>query len=883
MSTVTHKVVKGDTLWALSIKYNTTIDSLVKLNNIKNKNLIYVGQVLYISGKPSSDGGSSSGGSSSSVSPPNNVNITAFGLQADTDGTIFVIWEWDRNDTKEYEVVWSYYTKNNIWFEGSNTKVDIKEHTYNAPSNATKVRVKIKPISTTYTSNDKEVSHWTADWSAYKEYNMDDVPPAEPGVPNVEVNDYSLTCKNDNLNVKADEIEFEIVQNDSYTFNKGVAKIITNSASYSCTVNVGERYKVRSRSKRGSSYSDWSNYSESVNTKPSTPSDITGCRATSKTSVSLTWNQVQTADTYDIEYATKKEYFEGSNATTTITGIKTLQYEVTGLGMGERYFFRIRAVNNMGESGWTQPASVVIGTKPSPPTTWSSTSTAIAGENLIFYWVHNSEDESTETFAEIEMYINNDRITQTVTNTDPDNKKTGQYILTTNNLVEGAVIRWRVRTAGITNEYGDWSVQRTVDVYAPPTLTVELLNRHGNPLTTLDSFPFYIRGIAGPITQKPISFHVSIISKETYETVDEIGNVKMVIAGEEVYSKFFDISTELMLEIMPGSVDLQNNISYSVVCVVAMDSGLSTQSTHEFNVSWIDELFTPNAEIAIDRTVLSTHIRPFCEYYPDIYYRVDYVNQKYVVTSDILKPLDGISVDNGFTEEGHVVYAGMYNNVMTHFCIIRSTTPTPVPDITLSVYRREFDGSFKEIGKGLINTNNTFVTDPHPALDYARYRIVAISNSTGSVSYTDLPAVPINDKNIIIQWDEKWTTFDTTNDEAIVEPSWVGSMLKLPYNISVSDSNTNDVSLVEYIGRSHPVSYYGTQLGVTSSWSVDIPKYDIETIYSLRRLSIWLGDVYVREPSGSGYWANMSVSFNQTYNELTIPVSMEISRVEGGV
>ena len=108
-------------------------------------------------------------------------------------------------------------------------------------------------------------------------------------------------------------------------------------------------------------------------------------------------------------------------------------------------------------------------------------------------------------------------------------------------------------------------------------------------------------------------------------------------------------------------------------------------------------------------------------------------------------------------------------------------------------------------------------------------------------------------------------------------------MLRLPYNIDISDNHNADVSLVEYIGRSHPVSYYGTQLGTSSTWNVDIDKADKETLYALRRLARWMGDVYVREPSGSGYWANITVSFNQKHKELTIPVTFEISRVEGGI
>ena len=48
---VTYKVVKGDTLTKIAKKFNTTVSNIAALNNIKNVNLIYVGQVLVISGK----------------------------------------------------------------------------------------------------------------------------------------------------------------------------------------------------------------------------------------------------------------------------------------------------------------------------------------------------------------------------------------------------------------------------------------------------------------------------------------------------------------------------------------------------------------------------------------------------------------------------------------------------------------------------------------------------------------------------------------------------------------------------------------------------------------------------------------------------------------
>jgi LysM repeat protein len=48
-------VQKGDTLSAIAKRYNTTVQKLVKLNNIKNPDLIYVGQKIKIKGVTSSN------------------------------------------------------------------------------------------------------------------------------------------------------------------------------------------------------------------------------------------------------------------------------------------------------------------------------------------------------------------------------------------------------------------------------------------------------------------------------------------------------------------------------------------------------------------------------------------------------------------------------------------------------------------------------------------------------------------------------------------------------------------------------------------------------------------------------------------------------------
>ena len=199
----------------------------------------------------------------------------------------------------------------------------------------------------------------------------------------------------------------------------------------------------------------------------------------------------------------------------------------------------------------------------------------------------------------------------------------------------------------------------------------------------------------------------------------------------------------------------------------------------------------------------------------------------------------------------------------------------------MAVYRREFDGKLVEIMTGIPNDQSTTIMDPHPALDYARYRIIGQSNTTGRVFYYDTPGIETGIDAIVLQWGDSVRTAE--DDDGYFEmPPFAGSTLRLPYNVDVQDSYAPDVSLVKYIGRNHPVSYYGTQLGSTSEWHAEVPTDDEETIYALRCLAVYMGDVYVREPSGSGYWAQINVSMDHTHNTRLVPVSLSITRVEGG-
>lgn len=1058
-------------------------------------------------------------------------------------------------------------------------------------------------------TNTTETPLWEADWSSAVIFDMDgSAATSAPPKPTVRIDSdergdnpmLAITVNKKDIFDSAHRVKlvFEVIKDGierrysgddivAYSDEDLTSELGVTDFEVSVPVELGSYYQARCRTIKivgDKQYeSEWSELSDKAEAAPLAPEQILVCRAASSNgsdvdSVYLEWSASTTAKSYDIQYSTNKDLLDDSDsASSKNTGDVGTKFTITGLEGGKEYFLRIRAVgDNNTASPWSSIVSVVLGTKPAAPTTWSSQSTITVGEPVNLYWVHNSMDGSSETYANLTVYIDTSikffpgmevykdycytdgatkylcikdsdevsynplqftsgmnvvegyyytdgsttyhclqngspesltnpefftkvnenpmsltdttffepvvddygetKIVDTVsiyrtitfisgmmvtegryytdgvdkyecikssTETesptsllDPmfftkveggyDENEVSFYTLETPESIfsEGARVKWKVATAGITNVLGPESELRVIDVYVRPSLQLTVTSYVGSEeemLKTLTTFPIRIKALAYPISQTPIGYYLSVVSKGSYTTRDAIGNPKVVHEGDIVYYKYFDTSEALDTYLSAGDITLENNISYDISCIATMNSGLNAEAKADFTVSWSTEQHLPNASVAINHTTYAAAILPYCEEAEYVWYTVNkdgdggytigsaagegiedivplvksveplgknLLNVAMIVEShncetSVLNGELSITRSNAYTayarlesmyltagtsytvsyaasspeakvywwkiddsrydestddltvvstmatytpsESGYYCVAfghsGAQGTAITirnaqveagskatsyeeyqgvniilektstgidiytstsgenYYCILKESKL--VDDVTLSVYRREYDGSFTEIAKNVPN-RNVYIPDPHPALDYARYRIVATSKTTGHVSYYDLPSRYVGCKSVIIQWDEEWNDYDADKGRT-EEKTWTGSLLSLPYNIDVSDSRAIEVEMVKYVGRKHPVSYYGTHLGETASWSCSIPKSDKEILYALRRLATWAGDVYVREPSGVGYWANVVVNFSQKHCDPVVPVSFEITRVEGGI
>lgn len=771
------------------------------------------------------------------------------------------------------------------------------------------------------------------------------------------------------------------------------AKIDNNHmASTFFDLAVDNKYKVRARSSKGNEYSDWGNYEPDGDswhvTKPS-GIEFEFIKRVDDDEVQCHWlGEKSTAESFEIEYTMDIKYFNSNtDKVTKIESADSREYlEITGFrdkiqqpGGAGFYYFRIRGKIGNEYGPWSgdvnKPETFILGKsklalgiKPGIPTTWSNAQTAYAGDKINFYWLHNSMDGSSEKNAKLFLKLiptDGDPVIEqviTIPNNRPEDLKDspGVYILDTsvgacsadgsqilipaNKFKEDTKIMWYVETSNIVDEWSDQSTTREVQLYEKPYVNAYVTDKDGDIVETVTQFPFYISAQAGPNTQTPIGYHFTVRAKTGYTTTDEVGEEKIISKDDIIYSKYFDPSRDqgadvnfprnVVLEMLPNNIDLENNIEYEVECVVSMDNGLVATNTTNFMVSFEDdESYMPSAEIIINPIDYSAQIRPICEIKKLVHKKVEIINNIYTLVDEIIDvgwdenhenngdlinsayvghevviPIEEVEEeeeevvveeDDEEDEDGEIDLNSLVmvffieNNGETIMYAEVEDEPELVENITLGVYRKEFDGTFTEIGIGISNDGQS-ISDPHPSLDWARYRITVTKNDTGAISYADTMVEVSGSRNflyedrfpgIIIQWDEAWNNFkisDISDADQPDQPAYSGSILKLPYNVDISDSNSKDIELIEYIGRNHPVSYFGTQIGQTSNWNFDIEADDEETLYGLRRLARWMGNVYVRESSGTGYNAVVSLNINQSHNSPIIPVSMSVTRVEGG-
>lgn len=779
----------------------------------------------------------------------------------------------------------------------------------------------------------KEVSYFATVWSSYKVFTIPAtqqiIYPNMLSAPTIQRawNGTSVKVGGSVSDVHTMYVRLAVLRDNSKSLGTVDIKVASNQWSFTGSkstkpaIEKGHSYKFKvmaASAKPGSKGCHWSNgnsdqsgfseWSEEVATGQVSMYKIRGKYGLQKLEVYSDYNgegyavrvywtvpdKSSLVNHYQIQYTTDIHYFNQSS--NLVTSIDTTDnsplvnsWIIDSLTTGT-YYVRLRALDVNGTYGdWSNTRQITVGEAPSAPSAWQNYSVAKRTQNVDLQFTHNSKDGSPIRAYTIQYMLgtvleggfsaigNMDSWGEgpfgqkefTVSNYSPTGENTTQTKrINPFELIGGsdsiddayaAPFRWRVKTKGVYREYSPWSSVNTITILPNNSINLLLLQNGSNlpminntqyarystsnTVHSLESLPFTL--YAEYEGARWIERQVIITALDSYETY--IGGEKTTInKGQTVYKDYYANTSGNLdydyfeSEISYGSLSLENNMPYRVT-ITYVDIYGNTTIDKEVFITDFEDGDAPSLDLTIE------------------------YNEATAFFASITAAAYTTEVDDETGDE-FKEYWDKY---------------------VIDVYRSMVDGELVRITDEAVSNGST-ITDPHPHMDYARYRVVITDSETGLQYSEDVIGDYQGVIGVILQWDESYDSYDNPyifESDSYDMPSndgWNGTALHLMYNITKTEDRDLEVDLIKYIGRESPVSYYGTQINETANWKTEIPKTDTSTLEALRHLGRYRGDVYVRESSGNGYWANVKVSLSDDYDKVVIPVSLKITRVEGG-
>lgn len=500
---------------------------------------------------------------------------------------------------------------------------------------------------------------------------------------------------------------------------------------------------------------------------------------------------------------------------------------VTSLDEGTTYWFRVRWRSDSSASQWVAGAKLEIPlsaeTKeqlqaPTPATTLAAYP---LDEQLVLSWTHNSGDDTEQTTWHVllggDAAYNITPGATTKTNSSTVVDLSSPEI----GLSDGDTVTWKVRTQGAWEGYwSPWSKVQAFNVYARPVASVTLSE---SPVTaypfTIDVAAMSQGGSALPTGNTPLNCSVYIAPVEPVEASQPDGSTKLVAAGEPVWSGFYGTS--------------ENYTAGEGWSIPMAASDVSLSSSVEYKVS--------ATVTTMQGMRCETECRFSCEWSMEV------PAPRAVVSFDpaarSCRVFPWCEEFLGFDPDtGEMLFQLLEG-------------------VELAVYRVNPDGTAELVADGIENDGESYVDDPRCAFGTATYRIVAKDPETG------------------VQNSDEYSA-ETPCTRVVVE--FGAETVELKYNVEWTEEHNPDVELLRFHGRSNPVAHWGTQAGQTFKVRGSLIKgTDAETLAKLRRLSVYRGACYVREPTGLAWWAQVVPrQISGGYNTAEQKVELEMTRIE---
>lgn len=788
------------------------------------------------------------------------VASLSVGLQSGSQRDLYAQWKFAKaGNASGFEVDWEYWDGTRcdltaaqkkagkpgdpMWMPGSSSTVSVEtaevgdgwyRTTYSAPERAIMARVRVMPVSKsrsvtvsvtkTYkkgrlvktTNNTASKPYFTAKWSGRVSHDFRSDRIAAPTV-EAELAENGLTVL---VTVEGDDpdatyCDVEVCTLAGGEYSKAVGKSdqpFSGEGTWSFTLAAGTSYHARARLKSptmaSKATSEWAY--DQVATRPPTPGDPEA-RATGADSASVSWAASALATSYTVQHIAGAEpaFDTDPEAVDEVEISSGTLYTPSGLEAGTTHWFRVRAENASGESGWSGVCSCTVATAPEAPTVLDCAASYMDGGTARIRWAHNSTDGSGQTAGQVELSYSGENAPSEGTVVDVGAVQALDLDLT--GVGDGTAVTFRVRTKGVRDEWSPWSGTKSFLVYAQPALACSIYQPDGaggwaalSDESPLAAFP--IRVVLDPSGggNNPVGYDVAIVCTLAADVMDPSGRMATAAVGSAAWQGHYTTSADpFAVEVGAGECALADGGAYELRATVAMASGLRADADPPgFAVAFDVDMAQPSATVTFDPDYLTADVVPACH---------------------VLDP------DTG--EETAELRDGT----------------------SLAVYRVEQDGGLVCLARNVVNDGAATVTDPHAPFGECWYHVVATDEATGVSTAADFSDESLHD-SCTIQWAEAWRPAGDGGTRYDYE----GSMLDGFFNMSFDQDVSPTAEAVRYAGRRRPVHYYdGIALEESASYALQFERADSDTMALARALSAWPGDAYVREPTGTGYWARV--------------------------
>lgn len=319
----------------------------------------------------------------------------------------------------------------------------------------------------------------------------------------------------------------------------------TSWSDTSTTAGHAYAYQVRGKNPAGTSSAVTAG---TVFTTPSAPSGVTASAASATTATIDATTKPKYADSYEIQRKTTGDWESASTVTSLPATVDTSAGSNT---------FRVRAKKGNLTSEWAVSNSITTVAKPLAPTITGLSSRYLVETNLTFGWKPNHPDGSAQTKAQIDGTFP-DGTTGTIDVDGATTTFSGPATVT-------GVYKFRVRTHGLYDGWGDWSDYAQTTVFNAPTASITSPAAEG---AAVDRLPLGVTWTASDSTG---------IQSQVLELLSDSGKV--------LYSTR-PAATARSASIGTKDYQLANNTTYQLRLTVTAGSSFSVTAARTFKTGW---------------------------------------------------------------------------------------------------------------------------------------------------------------------------------------------------------------------------------------------------------------------------------------------------------